>query len=279
MRYFITYGDNNFVQAKKKIVKEAYQTGEFDEVVAYGREDLSKELLCTNIINIPRGGGLWTWKADVIWSTMQRANNGDIIVYCDSGCSLQKTNDWNWYWKKLKSYDLIAQRILTRNDQVTRKELIQKYIDFNGQDWPYCYQYQATAVILLVSEFTRMFIKEWREIMLFQPQLVMDVTPQERSSQHSTLIENRHDQAVYSALIYKYSNNTEFNKKIYTCWDRMEGCTLLGKQAIRATRLRQGEVEKRSQRLRGCFKRVIKSAIIIPFYKGPLQWWYSRNKK
>lgn len=277
MRWFITYGDEKFIEAKRKIVDEAQQTGEFDEVVPYGYDDLSDELKVSEIIKEPRGGGLWSWKPDVIWSTMKKANDGDIIVYCDSGCTVQKSKEWRWYWRKLEYHDIIAQRILMRNDHYTRKELLDKYIEINGQGWPLCYQYQATVLLLVVGDFTRMLVKEWREIMLYQPHLAKDVTPQERPNQHSTFVENRHDQAVYSTMIYKYLRIPKYRDKVYTCWERMEDCSLFCKQAIRATRLRLGQEEPVKLRLKRKFKRIVKHYIFIPFYLTPRQWWYSRK--
>lgn len=276
MKYFITYGDEKFKAAKERLVVDAKATGEFDRIFAYGLSDLSEDLLSSDIINVPRGGGLWSWKPDIIWQTMQNANNGDIIVYCDAGCTIQKTVEWKWYWRKLEHHDIIAQRLLTRNDLVTRKELIEKYIGINGLRWPFCYQYLATVVVLVVGDFTRMLIKEWRDVVLQQPWLLMDVTPEDRSNQFPAFIENRHDQAVYSALIYKYLKMPWYHNKIYTCWDKIEGCTLIKKQAIRATRLRQGQEEKRFQRLKEKLKRFIKSYLYIPLYYEPLQWWNGR---
>ena len=276
-RIFITYGDEKFVEAKRKIMEEARQTGEFDEVMSYGYDDLSDELKNSKIIKEPRGGGMWSWKPDVIYSTMQNANDGDIIVYCVSGCTVQKSKEWKLYWEKLLHHDIIAQRILMRNDHYTRKELIDKYIETNGYGWPFCYQCQATVIIIVVGNLTRTFVKEWREIMIHQSHLVVDVTQQERPSQHPTLIENRHDQAVYSALIYKYLRIPEYRNKIYTCWERTEDCTLFRKQAIRATRLRLGQEEILKFHVKRMFKRIIKHYIIIPFVLAPLQWWY--NKK
>ena len=271
---FITYGDDGYELAKSKICEEAKATGEFDEIIAYGRVDLSDELLKSDVINIKRGGGLWSWKPDVIWKTMQRAADGDIIVYCDSGCTIQNSKEWNFYWNKLGSYDIIAQRIPMRTDKWTRKEVLEEFKG-NKKGWNNCYQYEATTVFLRVSAFTRSFISEWRKYLIMRPDLVMDVTPEEKSKQHATFIENRHDQSIYSALIYKYCNSLENKNKIYTCWERIEDCNIIFKQAVRATRLRLGENEPRKKWLKRVYKRFVKHRILIPFIFAPRQWWFS----
>ena len=274
MKWFITYGDNKFKEAKERILRQAKDTGEFDKIVAYGKENVSIELRQSEIFKIPRGGGLWSWKPDVIWTTMKNAKDGDIIVYCDSGCTLQKSKEWKWYWKKLENYNIIAQRIIQRTDHWTRKEILEMFKE-NGKHWSYCYQFQAT-IVLLVGDFTRMFIKEWRDLMLHHSLLAMDVTPQERYIQHPTFKENRHDQAIYSALIYKYLRKLEYRDKIYPCWERIEDCSILYRQAVRATRLRYGECESRKKKLKSVYKRIIKHYLLIPLIYVPLQWWHSR---
>ena len=277
MRWFITYGDDKFRAAKDKIIEEAISTGQFDNFLAYGKENLSSELLSSNLIKIPRGGGLWSWKPDVIWSTMQQAKEGDIIVYCDSGCTVQKSKEWARYWKLLETHDIIAQRILKRTDKWTRKEIIDHFSEIEYR-WTSCYQYQATVVILCNNEFTRKFISEWRSLILTYPKFLMDVTIEERPYQHKSLIENRHDQAIYSALIYNYLNEKAIKNKVHTQWEHIEDLDIFSKQAIRATRLRLGEEESTKKKLQRICKRFIKDFILCPFVYSPLQWFHSRGK-
>ncbi|NBK97189.1 MAG: hypothetical protein EOM50_04115 [Erysipelotrichia bacterium] len=271
---FVTYGDMGYETAKTKIVAQAERTGEFQEIRSCGREDLSRELLASKVIKEKRGGGLWSWKPDIILSTIENHEDGDIIVYCDAGCSVYPSSEWKKIWKKLETHDIIAQRIFQRTENWTRKEIID-YFQNNGFTWLKCFQYQATVVVV-VSEFSRNFIREWRDLMITHPEFAMDVTPEERPLQHASLIENRHDQAIYSALVYKYLANPETRNKIYTQWEHLENYDPIFKQAIRATRLRHGEEESRYHKQSALIKRLIKDYIFKPFYYAPLQWWYSR---
>lgn len=271
---FITYGDTGYEATKAKIVQEAKDTGEFDEIHAYGREDLSDVLLTSDVIKIKRGGGLWSWKPDIILSTMERAQEGDIIVYCDAGCTLYPSKEWKRYWKKLDNHDILAQRIYQRTEHWTRKELLEMFAA-NGKKWPKCFQYQATPMFKM-SDFSMQFVREWRDLMITNPKLAMDVTDDERPMQHASLIENRHDQAVFSSLVYKYLADSQTADKFFTQWEHIEDLDPFCKQALRATRLRQGEQESKSRRRTAVAKRLIKDYIFKPFYYAPLQWWYSR---
>jgi len=275
-RIFITYGDVGYEVAKQKICNQAKATREFDVIYSYGRENISNELALSKIIGIKRGGGLWSWKPDIILSTIKKAQIGDVIVYCDAGCSLYFSHEWKKYWKKLESYDIIAQRIFQKNLQWTRREIVD-FFKNNGNSWLSQYQYQAT-IILKVTEFTKQFVKEWRDLMIEYPEFVMDVPKEKLSEQFPGFIENRHDQAVYSALIYKYLYNPHTKGKIYTQWEHIEDYDPFCKQAIRATRLRNGEVETRKNRLVAGCKRIIKDCLFKPFYHVPIHWWYEFKK-
>lgn len=273
-KYFITYGDTLFEDAKRRIIVEAKLTGEFDYIIAYDHTQVTEKLKQSDIFAIKRGGGLWSWKPDIILSTMEKAHIGDIIVYCDAGCSLYPSYEWGKIWKKFENSDIIAQRIFTKTQQWTRKEIVDYFID-NGRSWLSQYQYQAT-ILLKVTDFTREFINEWRNLMIEHPEFVMDVSEEKLSEQMVGFIENRHDQAIYSALIYKYLNNPKTKDKIYTQWEHIEDYDPFCKQAIRATRLRHGQEETSKAKFVAGFKRIIKDFIYKPLYYAPLQWWYSK---
>lgn len=253
-KYIITYGDEKCKSARMRFVQNALNLNIFDEVIGYSENDISSELQRSSIIKEKRGGGLWSWKPDIILTTLNNMEDGDYLVYCDAGCTVYNAKEWNLYWKHLESHDIIAQRIYQRTDRWTRKNILEYFNLSNAKYWTKCYQYQAT-IILKATPFTRMFIREWRTLMIQHPEMVKDVTPEEKKHESSKLKENRHDQAIYSSLIYKYLNNEKTSKLIYTQWEHLEDYDLFHRQAIRATRLRNGEKEKLSKLITGIVKK------------------------
>lgn len=276
-RIFVTYGDKGYEAAKLKIVREAEATREFSRIYAYGRDELSSELLESDVIKVKRGGGLWSWKPDVILSTMLKHQKGDTIVYCDAGCTVSPSPEWKRIWRKLEYYDIIAQRIFQKTSKWTRREIIEYFKD-NGTFWLYRCQFQATIIIIIISDFTLQFVKEWRDLTISHPEFVMDVPEQKLYEQYEGFKENRHDQAIYSALVYKYLADFKCNNKIYTQWEHIEDYDPIFKQAIRATRLRHGQVETSEERIIKGIKRLIKDYIFKPFYYSPRELWYSKKK-
>lgn len=277
-KVLITYGDHKFEMAKNRFIQQADALNVFDKIIAYSEDELSEELCNSEVFKEKRGGGLWSWKPDVILTTLNNLEDGDILVYCDAGCSLYASKEWQRTWDELKRYELIAQRIYQRTDQWTRKNILQYFEFSNAHHWEKCFQFLATVVILKGSPFTRKLIAEWRKLMIEHPEMVKDVTSAERKSENKKFIENRHDQSLYSALIYKYLNDANYCGKIKVQWEHIEDYDIFSKQAIRATRLRNGEVQELlAVKGKAILKRLIKDYLLRPFLYAPQQWYYKRN--
>eukprot|EP00984_Skeletonema_dohrnii_P009642 scaffold3693_cov117-Skeletonema_dohrnii-CCMP3373.AAC.5 len=65
--HFRTYGNDNYVWAKGRIVQEALDTGWFASVKALGPDDLTAgfKKRFENILKLRRGGGYWIWNMEV----------------------------------------------------------------------------------------------------------------------------------------------------------------------------------------------------------------------
>lgn len=274
-KVLITYGDCKFEMAKKRFIQQADAIKVFDKIIAYSEGDLSAELRHSDVFKEKRGGGLWSWKPDIILATLNKMDDDDILVYCDAGCSLYPCNEWGKIWSILNQYDILAQRIYQRTDKWTRKNILQYFEQSNAKNWEKCYQFLATVVIIKASPFTRSFVTEWRDLMIKHPEMVKDVTKDERQYEKKQFFENRHDQSIYSALIYKYLNNPANCKKIKVQWEHIEDYDIFSRQAIRATRLRNGEAQESPKKEKiAVLKRLIKDYILRPFVYAPQQWYH-----
>ncbi len=78
--HFISYGDEKYKIAKKRIFNQAINTGWFHSVKCYGKEDLTIEFIkeFQDILSINRGGGYWIWKFDIILNKLQQINDNDF---------------------------------------------------------------------------------------------------------------------------------------------------------------------------------------------------------
>lgn len=276
-KYIITYGNQGFEAARERFVRNASETGVFDEVTPYSEDMLTQELLQSDVMKEKRGGGLWSWKPDIILTALGKMNDGDYLVYCDAGCTVYKSREWERIWQQLTKCDIIAQLIYQRTDRWTRRSIVAHFRKANSKGWSHCHQFLATVIIIKATPFTRMMMTEWRSLMISHPEMVSDVKPEERRQECDAFIENRHDQAIFSALVYKYLNQSEYKDRIKVQWEHIEDYDPIFKQSVRATRYRNGESsEGTAQKAKAILKRIIKDYLLRPLLYAPRQWYYSR---
>ena len=265
-RHFITYGDARFASAKSRIIREAQATREFDKVVAYGPEDVSEELRREPIFAERRGGGFWTWKPDIIATEMKGMQDDDILVYADAGCELVPGREWERYWRILQAKELVAQRIYQANIRWTRQTIVKAFPE-NPCGWLRCCQFMATVVMLRKTQMTIRFVDDWRRLMLHHQELVRDVMPDQRTKEAPEFIENRHDQAVFSALLYRELGREDSQRRIHVQWEHVENLDILHSHVIRAMRWNMNCPIPLHRRCREAFIRLGKDIILRPIYQ------------
>lgn len=66
--HFITYGDDNFKNSKKRLEQEAKNVRWFDSISVFGPEDLDNEFKTKfkDVLKDSKGGGYWIWKPYII---------------------------------------------------------------------------------------------------------------------------------------------------------------------------------------------------------------------
>ena len=264
-KHFITYADRNFANARQRIVREAENTKEFDIVKCYSPDDVSEELKAASIFHKARGGGYWSWKPDIIVSELSKMAYGDILVYVDSGCEVVAGREWKRYWKLLQDRDLIAQRIYQRTDVWSRLSIIREFSD-NPNGWTKKCQFMATVVFAKKTLQSEAFFSQWREYMIKRSDLVLDVDFLDRSMEYSGFIENRHDQSVFSALIYR-SMKSGSVRFVADVWEHVENQSPFGSQVIRAMRWNSSSPIPIRRRIREMVLRVCKDLLLRPIYK------------
>ena len=87
-KYFLTYNSSkDFYFSNKHLICLIEQSNIFDGVYNFSKKDLSSEFVYKykDILNMPRGGGYWLWKVDIIGQLLDTINDNDILLYMDSG--------------------------------------------------------------------------------------------------------------------------------------------------------------------------------------------------
>jgi len=92
-KYFITFANEKFEGALKRITRQISLMNVFDVIRPYTDKDLESftdfwDRHGEFVKNNPKGHGYWIWKSYLTLKTLHEMNDGDILVYADAGCEI-----------------------------------------------------------------------------------------------------------------------------------------------------------------------------------------------
>lgn len=268
MIVFATFTSSGYEAARNRIVKEVTANGRFDKVFTYNETELTSELLASPTFQIKKGLGHYSWKPDIIWQTLNKVNEGDIVVYLDAGCTVYNNKEWDKFFNYMSQYDILAFRLHQRNYNWTRKSVFEHFGGIIKSNWRESFQFGANALIVKKSINGVAFVSEWRDYMINRLDLCGDVPNNEKEREDPRLIENRYDQTILTALIYKYNQNG----CVKTIWEHFEGSDPFREQAFKASRNRNDKSTDYTIGLSKTLKCIVKQYLFYPL-KGNLIWY------
>ena len=238
---FITYGDDNFYKSRKRICKEAKKTGIFQKVIEYRPQDLPNYVKASPLFGFPRGGGYWVWKPFLIYMTLSKCKEDDVVWYVDAGCSINsESEEWIVLLNKIRLFNAI---FFQYRDDVSYKgwaqfcslpnnnnpqmihwtkpsvvDYFKKYYD--SDDFLHFNQVPSGFFIVKKTKNHLKVISEWYHLALFKPNLFIDPFGPELLHLPKTFNEHRHDQTILTLLIWKYQKID----KILVLPETLESC-------------------------------------------------------
>jgi len=218
--HFITFADSKMSPTLKQIKKEAKKSCFFDVIHCYNERVFEKnywEKFHSFYENNPRGFGYWIWKPYLIDRELKQMEEGDILVYLDSGCIINATGKemYNEYLRILNEGESI---ICFEHENCFAKQYNKadflKSFDLL-EDEMFLESRQLMAGILLVKKCNTSvrLIQEWKDFMHNNTALIDD-TPS-KIEEKTSFKEHRHDQSVFSALCYKHGIKGRSQYEVY----------------------------------------------------------------
>jgi hypothetical protein len=224
MKYFITFGNNEFSQQTLRLKKEAEQTLWFDKVIIENQNTISYfyETHKNFIANNTRGFGYWIWKPYIIHQLLSSIPFNSYVFYTDSGASII-SHKYNRLLEYIELLDSSTKPILTFAAQYEEKSFKKsKTLDYFGSmgyglvyDESFLNSYQVESGVLICKKtpFVIDFIKQWLDLCLLDNySLVTD----SKDNEPNYFIEHRHDQSILSVLC-------KINKSHIICCDEAYG--------------------------------------------------------
>ncbi|MGI4776075.1 MAG: hypothetical protein ACRYE9_04055 [Janthinobacterium lividum] len=200
--WLISYADGEVHSANQRALTVTAVNKCIDFIKPYNREHLDEEFLNENakILRLPRGAGYWLWKPYIILKTLKEIPEADIVIYVDSGVTVNGKVDklLNLFNNK----DIIAFYTTHSNRPYVKRDLL-RTMNMDNKEIRDLIQIQATFIALKNNKNTRHIVSEWLE--LCKNEKILTDSPS--MDEYPDFIDHRHDQAIFSLLSLKYENN------------------------------------------------------------------------
>ena len=217
----ISYADENMNYSLKQWGIQARYISCFDKVIKYTKKDLPIDILDSPLMKYKKGGGYWVWKPYLIWKTLQDFPDGTKVFYMDAGCSVHPGEEWAKLLDKLNSYSTLLFQYAaiipswekytsggrSDIDIWTKKRTLDFFDNYLGTK-DYHHFSKIEAGYIFCKGRNNPFIKEWLDITITHPELIIDPSEEENHDQYSSFCGlHRHDQSIVTPIAYKYKDS------------------------------------------------------------------------
>lgn len=212
--YLCAFANIELMPSIIRFYNQAKESNFFDNIFIYNEYNLPKdekfEALLSHKLVPSRGFGYWCWKPFIILKTLENLKDGDILVYADIGCHINKEGEKRFY----EYLDIVIEHkaLCYKSHWVeahyTKADLFNyfdKLKDKNITDTP---MRPATICIFEKNDINLEFVNKWLQVFYDDFSLVDD-TPSKIPNLDG-FIENRHDQSVFSILSKIYNASTVY---------------------------------------------------------------------
>ena len=211
-KIFIAYADKNMAYSLKRIGQQARRLGIFDEVILYTPKDLPDYILRSPLMKDNKGGGYWVWKPAIIQKTLETHNDGDIVVYADAGCTLNKSSEWDLMFKLMLDYDTICfhydaempewEKFGNTSTRIKywTKLSARNFLDVYCQDTKWHDSLKVMGGLLFLKGKRNRFLQRWLDITINHPDVIVDPSVEELNHQIDGYAFHKHDQSIITAL-------------------------------------------------------------------------------
>lgn len=207
--HLISFGapDKKYEYTRNRFFNEASNLGVFDSIKVFSEIDsfeYVEELLDhKNFLYSSRGFGYWIWKYFLIFKLMSEIKTDDIVMYCDSGCTLNPNG-----LERLKYYVHMANEKGSLVFDVGHPEF--KYTKMDTYNRVFkdnlsnleTNQICATAFFLKNTDVNKKIVDEIKNI-LIENQYHYVSDSKSNLNNDSRFLEHRHDQSIFSLLAKK----------------------------------------------------------------------------
>lgn len=215
----INFADYRYKKPQKLNALSARYFAETDKIISYTPEDIDEKFKNehNHLLSNPRGGGLWLWKPYFIYKSLALLQEGDHLVYTDSGIFYCKKITPLIQLLEASGQDIMLFDLPLLEVQWTRKSVFEA-VDTKIEGVEYSNQRNGAVIIVKKTGQSVNFIESWLNLCTQPNLLEQPIQPFE--NEHILFVEHREDQSILSLLskkwgIKSFSDPSDFGKLPY----------------------------------------------------------------
>lgn len=203
--HFLSFANRRYGGSLARIRREAVAVGMFRSIAAVDDRGLGPDYWRVHADTVRRhrrGFGLWTWKPYVVRRSLEALPQGDLLLYCDAGCSLNAEGR-----SRLEEYlalaaDDAAGVMAFSLDGTVGQWTKRAALVACGVDTPAMRRREmisATCLVLRAGPAALDLVREWEGRMA--DLTIVDDAPS-AGGEHPEFRAHRHDQSLFTLLAH-----------------------------------------------------------------------------
>jgi len=211
----LNYANAKYRKHQRLNTKTARLFGKVDKVYSFSPEDIDEHFYeqNKNILSQKRGAGLWLWKPYFILRVLDKINDGDYLLYVDSGAFYIKNIKPLLTILKKSGQDIMLFKIPLLECQWSKKEMLLKMEAYTDRI-RFTNQIMSGFILIRKTTQTINFIKKWLELC---QQESYNFPKEKDGSEDFMYIAHRDDQSILSVLAKKegiipFSDPSDYGK-------------------------------------------------------------------
>ena len=208
MLHFLTFGTPDYKKQLDRISHEASLFEMFNTITAASLSDLDNDFMRKHSMfmqNNPRGYGFWIWKPQIVLQKLREINDGDVLVYADSGCNLNyhgkdRMNEYIEYAKSRSNTGVVCFQMPPHKEKCYTKLAVFDYL--KAHQYADYFQIHATSFIIRKCGLSMSLVTDWSNM----TQMYNYIDEHDRMLQIREFIDFRHDQSIWSILNRLYGS-------------------------------------------------------------------------
>lgn len=204
---FLTFASAAFHGSMRRLLSEVCLSGAFDTYVGLTESNIPDFVAeHEQALVSERGFGYMIWKPHVIAQTLEKLDDGDILVYSDAGSAynIHGTRRLRTYFDKAARAEsgVVCFRLFGHTNAQWCKADVASALDPGGE---FTNERQVTSCLLVIRKCARSvaMVREWAGFVKDKAYGMFDDS-ESKLPNPPCFREHRHDQSVLSLLCYKH---------------------------------------------------------------------------